>query len=66
MLDIRFVRENQELVEEAVKNRNSKWDMAAFSELDAKRRDLIQEVETLKAERNSTSKEIGAMMKAGH
>lgn len=65
MLDIRFVRENQELVEEAVKNRNSKWDMAAFSKLDAKRRDLIQEVETLKAERNSTSKEIGAMMKAG-
>lgn len=65
MLDIRFVRENPELVEEAVKNRHAKWDMASFQKFDTKRRELIQEVETLKAERNSASKEIGAMMKAG-
>ncbi len=65
MLDIRFVRENPEIVEEAVKNRNSKWDMASFKELDENRRELIKQVEALKSQRNAASKEIGAMMKAG-
>lgn len=65
MLDIRFVRENPQLIEESVKNRHSKWDMASFKDLDENRRELIQRVESLKSQRNAASKEIGAMMKAG-
>lgn len=65
MLDIKFVRENQEAVAEAMKNRNASWDAARFSELDEARRASIQEEETLQAERNATSKLIGKMMGEG-
>ena len=65
MLDIKFVRENQEAVAEAMKNRNASWDSARFSELDSARREAIQQEEALQAERNQLSKQIGEMMKAG-
>ena len=65
MLDIRFVRENQEAVARAMENRNFPWDAARFSELDEKRRAAIAEEESLQAQRNKASKEIGAMMAAG-
>lgn len=65
MLDARFIRENRDLVAEALRNQNNTWDLAAFCELDEKRRSLIAEVEKLQAERNSTSKQIGKLMKAG-
>ena len=50
MLDIRFIRENPEAVEEALKNRHAKWDYDEFRRLDAERREIIQKVESLKAE----------------
>lgn len=65
MLDIKFVRENQDAVREAMKNRNASWDAARFSELDESRREAIQQEEALQAERNTLSKEIGKMMGAG-
>ncbi len=65
MLDIKFVRENQEAVAEAMRNRNAAWDGSAFSELDEERRSAIQEEEALQAERNAASKEIGRMMGQG-
>ena len=65
MLDIRFIRVNPEKVAENCKNRNNKWDINVFLDTDAKRREIIGQVEALKAERNAASKEIGAMMKAG-
>lgn len=65
MLDIRFVRENQEAVATAMKNRNASWDSARFSELDEARRSAITEEEALQAERNAASKAIGQMMAAG-
>ena len=65
MLDARFIRENKELVAEALKNQNNHWDLDAFSDLDERRRNLISDVEKLQAERNSTSKQIGKLMKAG-
>ena len=34
MLDIKFVRDNQEAVAEAMKNRHASWDASRFSELD--------------------------------
>ena len=66
MLDIRFIRENPDKVEEALKNRHAKWDLAAFQQLDESRRETIQRVEALKAERNTVSKEIGQMMREGN
>ena len=65
MLDIKFVRENLSVVEEAMKNRNSSFDSARFQELDEERRAAIAEEEALQAERNSSSKEIGKLMGQG-
>ena len=65
MLDIRFVRENQQAVAEAMKNRNASWDADLFAELDEARRAAIATEESLQAERNALSKEIGKLMGAG-
>lgn len=65
MLDIKFVRENQEFVAEAMANRNASWDSARFSELEESRREAIQAEEALQAERNALSKKVGELMKAG-
>lgn len=65
MLDIKFVRDNQEAVAQAMKNRNASWDASRFSQLDDERRAAIQKEESLQAERNAASKSIGAMMAAG-
>ncbi len=56
MLDIKFIRENQELVKLAIKNKNAKVDLDAFLAVDKRRRDLIGEKESLQAEQNKKSK----------
>jgi seryl-tRNA synthetase len=62
MLDINLIRENPELVRKALRDRqDNPAPVDAVLELDEKRRALIAEVEALKAERNSVSKEIGKM-----
>lgn len=61
MIDINLIRENPEVVKAGLKKRN--MDTAVVDSartLDARRRELLVEVETLKAERNAASKEIGA------
>ena len=65
MLDIKFVRENQEAVAQAMRNRHAEWDGALFAKLEEGRREFIQKEEALQAERNTLSKEIGALMKEG-
>ncbi len=65
MLDAKFVRENIELVRQALANRGADWPLERFVELDAERRRLIAETESRQAARNAASKEIGALMKAG-
>ena len=65
MLDIKFVRENPDAVDTAMANRQTSWDRERFFSLDNDRRAVIVEVEELQAKRNSTSKEIGQLMKAG-
>ena len=65
MLDIRFVRENAEAVKAAMMNRNADVDVDALLALDDRRRAIVSESETLKAERNKTSKSIGLMIKEG-
>ncbi len=65
MLDLKLLQKNPELVAESLKNRNSGLSMDEFTDLDAKRRALLSEVENLKAERNKASAEVAALKKAG-
>ena len=65
MLDMKFVRENPELVEKAMKNRNMDMNLDEFLTLEKQRREILQQVETLKSERNSVSQEISKMKKSG-
>src|SRR5271157_2625435 len=63
MLDIKYLRQNIEFVRQKMDERGQKIDFDRFIELDAKRRDILQAVETLRNERNSVSKEIGELKK---
>ena len=65
MLDIKLVRENPDLIDEAMANRNTTWDRQRFQKVDEERRALIVRVEELQAERNSESKRIGQLMRDG-
>lgn len=58
MLDIRYIRENLEEVEARLKTRGGAIDLGPFRDLDLRRRELLQESETLKALRNKVSEEI--------
>ncbi|NCP01920.1 MAG: serine--tRNA ligase [Deltaproteobacteria bacterium] len=59
MLDIRHLRENFATVEAALANRNSSIDLSGVIDLDSRRRALLGEGETLKAEKNRVSALIG-------
>lgn len=66
MLDIKFVRENPDVVDKACASRqNAHWDRERFFELDEQRRLAITEQEKLQAERNAISKRIGLLMHEG-
>jgi len=58
MLDVRFIRENPDLVQEAARKKHINVDIQELLEVDAQRRDLLTQIESLKALRNKTSKEI--------
>ena len=68
MLDIRFLRENPEVVKQNIRNKfqDSKLPLVdEVMELDKRNREIKQEVEALRAERNKISKMIGGLMKEG-
>ncbi len=65
MLDLKFVRENLDVVKQALEVRQSNLSLDEFLELDRKRRQLIQESEELRSRRNRVSQEIGRLKKAG-
>ena len=65
MLDFNIIREQPDRVREALRNRNQELDLAPLLELDETRRATIRDAEALKSERNTRSKEIGAIAKAG-
>lgn len=65
MLDIRKIRENPDILSEALKNRNMDIDLKPLLDADSKRREILSEVEDLKNTRNTVSKEIGAIKKSG-
>ena len=68
MLDIKFLRENPELVKENIKKKFQDGKLALVDEvieLDAKSRAVKTEADSLRANRNKVSKEIGALMAQG-
>jgi seryl-tRNA synthetase len=65
MLDLGFVREHLDRVEEMARNRGITLDLEGFRTLDRERRQLITAAERLKAERNKASEEIGRAKQAG-
>ena len=65
MLDIKFVRNNPDVVKQNIKNKFQDEKLPLVDEvieLDKRNREIKQEVEALRAEKNKASKEIGAMM----
>jgi seryl-tRNA synthetase len=65
MLDIKFVREHLEEVEQALKNRGQEISLEEYRQREAERRQLLTRLEELRHERNTLSKEVGTLMKAG-
>src|SRR5437763_15552420 len=66
MLDLNYVRENFDAVREALRKRGMPHAaLDDFAQADAQRRQVIAESDQLNAERNSASREIGALMKEG-
>lgn len=65
MLDIKYIRENPELVKQGIQNKNEKDRVDEILALDEKRRKIILEVEELKAKKNQVSAKIPLMKKAG-
>jgi len=63
MLDIRFIRENQKVVEKAIKDRNLKLKLVDLLKLDDSRRKILTEAEGLRAQRNKANDEISALLK---
>ena len=68
MLDLRFVRNNPEEVKQNIRNKFQDQKLSLVDEvleLDEEHRSVLQEVESLRAERNKISKQIGVLMAQG-
>jgi len=65
VLDIKFIRDNFELVQEMLRRRGNDLDLSEFTRLDEERRRLLAEVEALKHRRNQVNKEITDLKKTG-
>ena len=68
MLDIKFLRENQEIVKQNIRNKFQEAKLVLVDEvvaLDKENREIKQEVENLRANKNKAAKQIGGLMKQG-
>jgi seryl-tRNA synthetase len=65
MLDIKFVEENPELVVKKIALRGIDLDLDEFVKRTKQKKDLLQQIETLRFELNKTSKQIGKMKNEG-
>mgnify|MGYP000459956191 CR=1 FL=1 len=65
MLDIKFIRENPEIVKQGILNKNEKNRIDEVLDLDKKRREIISKSEELKSKRNQVSAKIPQLKKAG-
>jgi seryl-tRNA synthetase len=64
MLDLKFIRDNPEVVKAGLAKKNDHTDIDKILGLDVKRREIISRVEALKAERNRASAEIAKKKQA--
>lgn len=64
MLDIKFVRDNPEVVQQALANRGTAVNLDSFLALEKKRREVLSEVEALKSRRNTVSQEVSRLKRA--
>lgn len=65
MLDIKFIRENADIVKEAVKNKGANVDIGKLLEMDKKRREIVSIVEGLRAKQNKASENIASENDSG-
>ena len=65
MIDMKFIRENTEIIRKSLKDRNSNFDLDGLLKADEARRELLQEAETLKKEKNDQSALIGKYKREG-
>jgi seryl-tRNA synthetase len=63
MLDPKLIRENPDSVREMLANRHASWPIDEAQSLDGRRRELLNEVEALKAMRNEGSKKVATLKK---
>ncbi|MBU1727184.1 MAG: serine--tRNA ligase [Candidatus Omnitrophica bacterium] len=63
MLDIKFIRENLDVVKQSLIDRNLKIDLNVFIKLDESRRQELTELEGLRAKRNKANDEISVILK---
>lgn len=63
MLDIKFIRENPDIIKKALKAKGVKLDIDEFLKIDSERRLLLTEVEELKRRKNDVSGKVGKMMR---
>ena len=61
MLDIKLIRDNPEIVREAMEKRGESAPLDQITSLDEQRRQLLHEMETLRAHRNEVSKQLGTI-----
>ncbi len=65
MFDLKFIRENKELVKKAIQDKNESLNLDQLLGLDEKRRKIISEVEELKHQKNLSNQEIASLKKEG-
>lgn len=63
MLDIKFIRENLDLVKSSVKKRNIKLDLDSIVKLDDSRKKVLVDLEALRAQKNKANDEISVLLK---
>jgi seryl-tRNA synthetase len=65
MLELNFVRNNLDLVQQKVEAKGTPFDQKLFTEIDRKRREKITNIENIKSKKNKLGKEIGMLRKQG-
>ncbi len=65
MIDLKLLRENPEIIRQAVKNRSENLDLDEIIELDKLRRTGITKIQNLKKERNEISEKVGKLKQQG-
>ncbi len=63
MIEVKFIRQNVELVQESLRKRGQEYDLRPFLDRDSRRRAILLEVEELKHQRNTASERIAQMNK---